>query len=218
METKWIVCDLGKVLVDFDHDSIGRRLRSLIAVKAPGAHQPSDAELARFFFETPRVRDRSFNQLLDRGEIAIEDVARQFCSEFAVELDAAHIRAIWSSIFRESNPAMLRFLVEARTAGARLALCSNTNEPHWTHIVENYPEVDLRWDALFLSFRMGKAKTDAGFFEDVRAATGAEPGEHFLIDDLAPNVFAAQQRQFRGLVYTGQKLALGDAGLTPTRV
>lgn len=213
MRTEWIVCDLGKVLVDFDHASINRRLRGLVAAKQPGAAPPSDDALARFFFAAPRRGGRSFNSLLDRGEATLDEAAAAFRDEFGLELATADLRAVWSAIFRDTDPAMIRMLVDARAAGARLALCSNTNEPHWDFIVRNYPELDLGWDALFLSFRMGLSKTDAGFFERVAAETGAPPESHCFIDDLAENVDAARRAGMGTILFRGKAPGPEELGL-----
>ena len=213
MPTQWIICDLGKVLVDFDHRSIARRLETLLAARQPGASSPGEPALHDFLFRPRGASGRSFNQQLDRGEADIPDVAAALAGELGVVLPAEDLEPVWAAIFRETHPGMVRFLVAARRAGARLALCSNTNRAHWSYIEAHYPELRLGWDALFLSFRMGIAKTDAGFFDRVVEETGCAAGELFFVDDLQENVEAATRAGLRGFLYRGVAPTPVQAGL-----
>jgi HAD superfamily hydrolase (TIGR01509 family) len=213
MRTRWIICDLGKVLVDFEHRSIARRLEALLAARHPGVASPGEAALLDLLFRPRGESGRSFNALLDRGEADIADVAAALAEELGVALPPEDLEPVWAAIFRETHPGMIRFLVAARHAGARLALCSNTNRAHWQHIEAHYPELRLGWDALFLSFRMGIAKTDAGFFDRVAKSSGCAAGELFFVDDLQENVDAAASAGLRVFLYRGVAPTLAEAGL-----
>jgi len=85
-----------------------------------------------------------------------------------------------------------------------VSVCSNTSRAHWDYVLHMYPRVGDMEGTPFLSFRMGKMKTDPGFFAEIADAL-AMPGENLLfIDDLQENLDAAASVGIQTIHYQGR--------------
>lgn len=200
--TKWILCDLGKTLVQFEHETAAKRLGDLLQglCAMQGKKHPGTLKLFAFFFG-PRIGKSPRNVVLERGEEDLSWLAEEFRQSFDLEMPVAPLREIWCDIFTTQNDDVLAGMQRARDRGIKVAICSNTSAPHWEHIVERYPDCAALDDDLFLSFRMGKMKTDPGFFEQIIATTGAAPEEHLFLDDLKENLKAAKAAGIETVLY-----------------
>ena len=61
-----------------------------------------------------------------------------------------------------------------------------------------------------MSFRIGKVKTDPGFFAHVTETTGLPAGRHLLIDDREDNCQAAEAAGMRALQFAATGADAGD--------
>lgn len=72
-----------------------------------------------------------------------------------------------------------------------LAICSNINQPHWTHLCVEYKVMDCFTHAA-LSYRVGAMKPDQAMFKFVERATSCKEGILF-VDDRKDNTEAAEK-------------------------
>jgi HAD superfamily hydrolase (TIGR01509 family) len=182
-----ILFDLGRVLLDFDHH---RACQALAAVaRRPGV---TAEQVREFIFGT------DLEPCYDRGQLTDEEFRARICQAFDIAVPAADFARRWADIFWERE-GVLPYLAELKARGYWLALCSNTNSLHFEHLEREFAPYLQPLDHLFLSFRMGVRKPEAGYFEQVREhlrGLGIGPPEALFIDDLAANVEAAREHGF----------------------
>ncbi len=199
---RWILCDLGKTLVHFDHLTIAQKLIHEIQHQHPGSGV-NPLELYNWFF-TPQENGTCRNVEVDCGRMTIAELAEQFNEHYTLSLFYSEFRLIWNDIFTYEHENVLEAMGNARKQGVQVAITSSTNEAHWNFILGKYPRIRSLTPRAFLTFELGCMKTDPGFFEAILQHTGAAPGEHLLIDDLPANLEAAMRLGIPGLLYSGK--------------
>ncbi len=135
-----------------------------------------------------------------RSKRCTPSVAARF--SLAVSLD--EFRRAWSSIFADDlNRTVADRLTQLASARFDVRICSNTNEPHWSGLRSKHPLLDAldQDQQCLLSFRIGKIKTDPGFFPHVATVTGLPVSDHLLIDDRHDNCQAAEAAGMRALQF-----------------
>lgn len=194
----WLLVDVGNVLIGFDHATISARLQA--ECLPPDRQSAQDrATLDRFIFGAGGP-----NEALDRGMRDLDWLRGLIARQYGVAIDAAHFEEIWTSIFHaDVNDAVVAWTHLMKAAGARIAICSNTNRAHWDFLRRRHERFraltdDARW---FLSFEMGLGKADPGFFALVLTTTGATGAEHLLVDDKPENVAAARAAGLHGVLF-----------------
>ena len=84
---------------------------------------------------------------------------------YRLGLDFDEFKDIWNNIFRE-NLEVNEIIVYLKAKGFPLFLLSNTNELHFTHIIERYPIVHLM-DEWILSFEVGAKKPKKRIYDAI---------------------------------------------------
>lgn len=203
----WILCDLGKTIVDFDFSTTIPRLRAFLAAapwKAPRG-VPSAEALHEFAFKPLPATGRSRSLGIERGDRPFAELVGEMNATFGTALDEEDVVGAWSEIFGALHPATLEAMRRAQSRGVRVAICSNTNPQHWSHIWRHYDAVrTVRWDALFLSYEIGHMKVEPEFFPRVMARTGAAPARHLFLDDLEDNLASAARCGIATMLYAGR--------------
>lgn len=203
----WILCDLGKTIVDFDFSTTVPRLRAFLAAapwKAPRG-VPSAEDLHTFAFKPQPDTGRSRALAVERGDLTFAGLVDALNAAFGTTLVEDDVVGAWSEIFGALHPATLDAMRRAQSRGVRVAVCSNTNAQHWTYIWRHYDAVrTVRWDALFLSYELGRIKIDAEFFPRLLARTGAPPERHLFLDDLEDNLASAARCGIATMLYAGR--------------
>lgn len=91
---------------------------------------------------------------------------------------------------------MLDLVAEVRDAGIRTALCSNS-------FGLEYPRD--RWDVLFdhavISAEVGMRKPDLEIYRLTCKKLGLDPAECVFVDDMEPNIAAAEQLGMAGVLH-----------------
>lgn len=196
---QWILCDLGKTLVDFDHSLIGFKLLNLIKEQNPDS-TASIHTLQHWFFQ-PDSSNRVRNLDMDRGFIDVNELSKEFAESFQVNISPAEFDAIWSQIFSTVHQNVMQAMRNAQTHGIKVAICSSTNAAHWNNVCQNFPEIEALTPQRFLTYEMGLSKTDADFFPTILRVTKAPAEAHLFIDDLQLNLDAASNHGIQTLLY-----------------
>jgi HAD superfamily hydrolase (TIGR01509 family) len=197
---RWVLCDLGNVLVDFDHLRAAQGFLGHIRSQ-PAGSRIQGRDLHAFLFG-PGPEGISRNRLLELGRRELGDVRAEMCVLFGITIGEETFEELWSSIFEEFKPESLECLAKVRTAGGRVAICSNTNRAHWDFLCRKLPALTSLADECFLSFRMGVAKPSPEYFRQIAGTTHAPPEDHLLVDDLSENLEAARRAGMRGILVT----------------
>ena len=207
-----LLFDLGNVLIDFDHGVVSRTLARHATGDRPA---PAEAIHEYLFGDSGAA---SPNAGIDRGTGSIKALHAEVAARFSLALSLDEFHRAWSSIFADDlNWAVADRLTHLASARFDVRICSNTNEPHWSGLRSKYPLLDAldRHQQCLLSFRIGKVKTDPGFFSDVARVTGLQVGDHLLIDDRHDNCQAAEAAGMRALLFRagerGSAASIDDA-------
>jgi glucose-1-phosphatase len=176
---RWVLFDLGGVLVDFDHGQIGTWLAKCL--KPTSTTTPAD------------IRDFIFPKLnlqIDRGRIDIAELLRELRQEFLLKASVKKFKTIWSGIFGSVDAAGLALVRQLRDGGHKVGVASNTNEQHWKDPLED--RFFALFDECFLSFQIGACKPSDAFFRSIALSTARPLEMHYLVDDRLENVIAAR--------------------------
>lgn len=172
-----LICDLGNVLLHFDHRLISQRL----ARHLPGKHWDERRE-ADFWplahaFERGSIDSASF---LDQASALLETGQSLSNEEF---------RLLWADIFWPNAP--LIDLLAGLRDDIRLVMLSNTNALHIDFARESFPELFAVFHDTVFSFEQGSAKPDEAIYRVALDRAQVEAGEALYIDDIAAYVDAA---------------------------
>jgi FMN phosphatase YigB (HAD superfamily) len=198
---RWLLVDVGQVLIGFDHAVVGRRL---VDEHFPLARRTDEARQAvhRYIFDD--ADGEVPNAVLDRGAQDVDWLCARVCARFSVSVALSAFEEIWTSIFApQLNAVVVAGVEAAAAAGVRVGLCSNTNASHWRYLRRVHADFRRLDDGArrFVSFEMGTGKGDLGFFARVARETGAPLAHHLLLDDKRENCEAARAEGMSAVVF-----------------
>lgn len=177
-----ILCDIGNVLVHFDFAPAAQRL-------AARSHLQADRILT--FLDTEKV-------LLESGQISGEEFITRSMELTSFSGTRADFLDLWCDIF-SPNEAMWRTIARLR-GQLPLYLLSNTSDLHKDYLFATYP-VFGNFDGGVYSYSAGSAKPDAEIFQRTIQELGIDPAQTLFIDDLAANIFTADELGFSTIRY-----------------
>jgi epoxide hydrolase-like predicted phosphatase len=137
---------------------------------------------------------------LERGEIEVPHFEAQLAARLT-EVSAQPVAAdgLLQRMFDqfEHAPAMAALVLRAKRAGLTTGLLSNS----WGN---EYPREgwDQMFDAVVISGEVGMRKPEAEIYTHVLDLLGVRPGETVFVDDLRPNVDAAEALGLVGVHHT----------------
>lgn len=169
-----LVFDVGNVLLYIDNDRMLRNVSALL--KTP----PDAQELLR------QIRSSK----IGTGQ-PVRELWGELSAAYGSDSSYDDFLSAWSSHFEPNDEliALLPTLAEKW----RLAICSNTNDGHWSHIEREYALHNL-FDDVVLSHHCGIQKPDCAIYEHtlerigVRKASAVRP---LFFDDDESNVAGA---------------------------
>lgn len=172
-----LICDLGNVLLHFDHQLIVRRLAAHMVSGRP------DAEFASRFW--PSVHAFEHGQI--DADTFRTDIGTMLGSDHAVSEEEFHL--LWGDIFWP-NGEFIDALTRLRER-LTLVLLSNTNSLHIRYATERFPELFSLFDAAVYSFATGTGKPDPAMYRTALARAGVAAEQTLYFDDMAAYVDAA---------------------------
>lgn len=198
---RWILLDLGKVLIPFNHDKVATEIWEFLTNTEP-SREWNAIDFDHFLFKE-KLEGGTRNELLETNDHGIEWLHDEFCTRFSCNFPFDQFRMIWNNIFSKEHPEAKSFIHKMQERGISVAICSNTNESHWAWIEQNYPKLIGMANRLFLSFRIRSRKPDPKFFREICLQTHLPPWHHVLMDDRVENVEGAilagmRAERFRG--------------------
>jgi len=195
-ETKVILFDLGKVLIDFDHQRSAQRI-SAFCTKTP-------RQIYNLFFESSVTID------FEAGKITAEKFYQAVKDILDLKLSYESFIPIWNDIFFLSPKNRLVFkLVNSLRANYKTALLSNINILHYEHIKKNFP-VFRAFDKTFFSFQLGLIKPDKGIYRFVIEDLKVSPQEIFYTDDRKELVESAKSLGIKASVFVNFEQLIND--------
>jgi len=188
---KLFVFDLGNVILPFDNTQIAEKLYAASDVK----DSCSPAEIFRYLFD---LYSGSINGY-EEGESSSLQFFLDVRDRYRLGLDFDEFKDIWNNIFRE-NLEVNEIIVYLKARGFPLFLLSNTNELHFTHIIERYPIVHLM-DEWILSFEVGAKKPKKRIYDAIFEKLDVRGEDILYIDDTEEYVKFAREMGINGLVF-----------------
>jgi putative hydrolase of the HAD superfamily len=182
---KWVVFDLGGVLLGWDTPLLQTELPELLGLRDP------TAPLVQRFFATSEWK------AFDRGEISAQGLAEALAKrEGATAARMAELVELirLSLVPMPDKVTYLRSLADRRDAGEpiRVGYLSNMPSPYARKLQANYEWFNW-FDAGIFSGDVGVMKPDPAIFELFSAKSGASAGRHIFIDDYPHNLPPAQK-------------------------
>ncbi len=174
-----ILCDLGNVLIRFDHR---------IAVRRILAYSPKTFKEAYVtFFDSPLTRD------YEEGRLSSRQFFARLKKDLALDgLTYKKFVPIWSEIFFP-NPGVLALLKTLRRRW-RLHLISNINALHYAYIRRKFPGHLRVFDKVILSYKVGVQKPHPRIYRCAVAVKGRRANGRILYTDDRPDLIRAARR------------------------
>jgi FMN phosphatase YigB (HAD superfamily) len=192
---KLFVFDLGNVILPFEHRQIAVKLHETSRIQ--DRFTPDD--LFKFLFDM----DRGLVNPYEEGLMSSVDFFAKLREKYKLELEYDEFKDIWNIIFQEDSEVNNAILY-LKNKGYPVFLLSNTNELHFSYIMERYPIVHSL-DEWILSYEVGAKKPKQKIFDTIFEKTDTARGEVLYIDDVQEYVEAAKNYGLQGLVFKNAK-------------
>ena len=176
-ERRWVIFDLGKVLLDFDF---------AIAAKALARYSPQEEEqILESINQSPLLHT------FERGDWSEAQFFQKLSVECRLEASLEELKKGFAEIFTPV-PSMVEFMESLKERGIPVMVFSNTNVTAVDYIRAAFPFFE-RFDAYCLSYEHGCMKPDTTLYGVAQVMTRCTPGNLLFLDDRAENVNAARQ-------------------------
>ena len=166
--------DLGNVLCTVDEVTPTRELAELSGLAPEYVHEIAFGSSAKLQFES--------------GKTTFVEHARRTITSLGIGLSIFEFASIYDSAL---TPSFDMFELVSRIAEShRIALVSNTSEPHWEYAKQFLPFSDL-FDPAIVSYAVGSMKPEAAFYKALLDQSGLAANKILFIDDLEVNIEGA---------------------------
>ena len=198
-EIELVAFDLGNVLCTIDEMTPAAKLAGLSGRTQADVHDVVFGKQHKLLFES--------------GKTSFEDHALQAIATLGIDLSIGEFTDIYNSAL---VPLVDMFPLVTRIAAThRIALVSNTSEPHWDYARRFLP-FSARLDPVIVSYSVGSMKPEPEFYEALLAQSGIPADRILFIDDLAVNIEAATKAGMIGHQFvskTALEATLSDLGV-----
>lgn len=200
-ETKFILFDLGKVLLNFEH-------KRLIDNVAQLASLPPE-QVETLLFQPPHDLENRF----ERGELNSGEFHSQFNELAGCSVAHDALMDAVADIFWLNTP-IVHVVSQLRAVNFPMAILSNTCSAHWNWARQNFAIVDQLFSHAVLSYEEKSMKPDGKIYQSAIAMakklTGCEPAEIFFTDDKPENVAAAVDAGINAKLYESPQRLLSQ--------
>ena len=180
-----VAFDLGNVLCTVDEISAAKELAAKINQSWEYVHEI-------VFGQDP-------NNALHRGEITFNDHARDAIKTLSLDMSITHLTEIFNSVIAPSENMFP--IVSQISKTHRIALASNTSEPHWKYAQKFLPFSSLL-NPVIVSYLVCTHKPEQAFYERLVNESGVPADRILFIDDLETNVEGARKAGIIGLQFS----------------
>ncbi len=191
-----VAFDLGNVLCTVDEATPNAKLAELSGRSRADVHDIVFGQKRKLLFES--------------GQISFEDHARHAIAELGITMPISEFTNLYNSVLIPSNDMFP--LVSRIATTHRIALVSNTSEPHW-ECARRFLPFSAQLDPVIVSFLVGSMKPEPEFYDSLLDQSGVSADRILFVDDLEVNIEAARAAGMVGHVFTSQstlETALSD--------
>ncbi len=190
MAIKAIITDLGGVLINVDRKNMCAKLARHSSIPA--------REMCSHFSATVAMDHEAG---LARGIDSAEQFYRKMVRQLRLDgLGFEEFVRIYSNRFsrREDSLSLMRRL----SRKYKLAMLSNTNEPHYGYWLKVIGSEMKLFKALALSFEVHMMKPEPEIYLEAARRLGVKPEECVFIDDVPEYVKGAENVGMKGILFT----------------
>lgn len=194
-----IAFDLGNVLCTVNETPASKQLANL-------CDQPWE-DVHKIVFGTDQ------KQQFERNAVTFEQHAVRALAALGIDMPLDEFTQIYDSVLIPSESMFP--LVDRIAENYRIALVSNTSEPHWKSAA-NFLPFSSKLDPVIVSYEVNAMKPEPAFYDSLITNSNVLKEEIFFIDDLAVNIEAALDSGMIGHQFTSQdalEKVLADLGV-----
>jgi len=185
-----IFCDLGNVLVNFDHRIAVRKILSLT--------DKHEEDIYQLFFDSGLTKD------YEEGKISSSDFFKKVRDSLQLDLGDEILLPIWNDIFFETplNKKIQDFLIEMKERYKQVMI-SNINETHYEFLAKKMPVFQV-FDKRILSYEIGFRKPAKEIYDVALKSVNILASEAFYVDDRVDLIEAASRFGIKGIAFNGE--------------
>ncbi len=185
------VFDLGKVILPFEH----RQIASKLWQRSKNNRKLTEEEIFQDLFD---LKNGSVNRY-EEGLLSSEEFFLEVRKRYNLAVEFEDFSEIWNNIFWD-NPEVNEIIIYLKAKGYPIYLLSNTNELHFSYVIERFPIVHVL-DEWILSFEVGAKKPDKRIYDAIFEKADVDRAKVLYVDDIDAYVSAARSYGIQGLVY-----------------
>ena len=185
------VFDLGKVILPFEHRQIASRLWQ----RSRNKRKLTEDEIFQDLFDLENGAVNRYEEGLSSSEEFFLEVRKRY----GLALEFEEFSEIWNNIFWD-NPEVNEIIVYLKARGYPIFLLSNTNELHFSYVLDRFPIVHAL-DEWILSFEVGAKKPHKRMYDAIFEKMDVAREKILYVDDIDAYVSAARSYGIPGLVY-----------------
>jgi len=182
---KTILCDLGNVIVFFDHKRIVKNLAKFSDKNENYIHN---------FFHNSKARKDFY-----KGKITAAKLFMNFKNNLNLKINFDEFKKIWCSCFTNLNKDMEILLYKLKKH-YKLIVLSDTDEIHFLYIKEKYKVLDI-FDDFVLSYKVGYSKPNPLIYLYALKKAKTLPNKILYIDDIHRYVTTAKFFGIKSIQY-----------------
>ncbi len=194
-----IAFDLGNVLCTVDEMTPAKKLAEISGLSWEVAHEIAFGRQHKLLFEG--------------GRTSFADHAKRAIAELGITMSVSEFTDLYDTAL---IPAEEMFPLVSRIAEVhRIALVSNTSEPHWESARRFLPFSALL-NPVIVSYAVNAMKPGQEFYESLLVQSGVQADRILFVDDLDVNIDAARTAGMNGHRFTSKatfEAALSDLGV-----
>ncbi|HIF71999.1 MAG TPA: HAD family phosphatase [Dehalococcoidia bacterium] len=194
-----VAFDLGNVLCTVDEIPVAKQLAKISDRDWEEVHGIVFGKIQKLRFET--------------AELSFDEHAMRALANLNIDMPLDEFTALYDSVL---TPSENMFPLVTRIAETRrIALVSNTSEPHWKS-AERFLPFSSKLDPVIVSYDVDSMKPEPAFYNALLTQSKVAPQNILFVDDLAVNIEAAEQAGMVGHQFVSQsglKEKLAELGI-----
>jgi putative hydrolase of the HAD superfamily len=198
-DIKLVAFDLGNVLCTVDETTASKKLSELSDKPWEDVHEIVFSPIRKLQFES--------------GEMSFDEHAVQAISNLGIDMPLNEFTDLYDSVLIPSESMFP--LIERIADTYRLALVSNTSEPHWKS-AERFLPFSSSLDPIIVSYEVGVMKPEPAFYDALLERSGVPTANILFVDDLVANIEGAEAAGMIGHQFTSKRnleIALAELGI-----
>lgn len=186
-----IICDLGNVLINFDHNIAVRKILKYTPKK--------ESDIYDLFFDSP------FTKLYEEGKVSSDEFFKRVKESLDLTIDYDTFLPIWNNIFFEMplNIKIHDFLKSVKSK-YKLVMLSNINKAHFEFVREKM-SILKEFDKLILSYKVGFRKPAPEIYKIALDSVNIAYSKAIYIDDREDLISAAGKLGLKGIVFRDEE-------------